>query len=140
MLFRSSKKLINSDVKSLNAGTRSSSTPKTKLKLKPKDHIPKVLNKAELGGFNHNSLKKKRPARTNPRGPIKIWVPKNEIVYVAGVSKRKDKATFLVPGQWLLSSYDRRQVYVPNPEHARGRLCGFWRKPEREDSWYWYDR
>ena len=135
-----SKSLINSEPKCLNVGTKGSSLPKTKLKSRPKNHIPKVLNKAEFCGFNHNSLTKKRPARTNQKGPIKIWVPKNEIVLVAGVPKRKDNATFLVPGQWLLASHDRRQVYVPNPEHARGRLCGFWRKPEREDSWYWYDR
>ena len=30
--------------------------------------------------------------RTNPRGPMKIWVPKTKIVDVAGMSKRKRKA------------------------------------------------
>ena len=82
----------------MNVGTKGSSLPKTNLKLRPKDHTPKVLNKAEFCGFNHNGLRKKKPARTNPKGPIKIWVPKNEILYVAGVSKRKDKTTFMVPG------------------------------------------
>src|SRR4030042_4968650 len=71
-----SKKLINSDVRSLNVGTRNSSTSKTKLESKPKNHVPKVLNKAKLGGFNHNSLKKKRPARTNSKEPTREWDPK----------------------------------------------------------------
>ena len=48
---------------------------------------------------------------------------------VAGVFKRKRKAEVLVPGQWLLATHDGRKVYVPNPDHERGRNCGIWRKP-----------
>src|SRR4030066_401026 len=112
-----SKNLINLGSKGLNGGTKRGSTPKIKLDLRPKDSVPKDLNKAKLGGFNHNGLRKKKSSRTNQQGPIKIWVPKTEIVSVEGVYTRKDKATFMVPGQWLLATYDRRQVYVPNPEH-----------------------
>jgi len=41
-----------------------------------------------------------------------------------GVSKRKRKAEVLLPGQWLLATHDGRQVFVPNPNHERGRNCG----------------
>jgi len=28
--------------------------------------------------------KKAKPFRTNKKGPIKLWVPRNEIVYISG--------------------------------------------------------
>jgi hypothetical protein len=82
--------------------------------------------------------KQPRVARTNHKEPIKIWVPKSEIVYVSGLHTKKARAPFLVPGQWLLASHDRKQAYVPNPDSERGRNCWIWRKPKREDHWYWY--
>ena len=82
--------------------------------------------------------KQSKVMRTNSKGPIKVWVPKSEIVFAADLHSKKARAAFLVPGQWLLASYDRRQAYVPNPDSERGRNCGIWRKPKREDHWYWY--
>ena len=82
--------------------------------------------------------KQSKVMRTNSKGPIKVWVPKSEIVLAADLHSKKARAAFLVPGQWLLASYDRRQAYVPNPDSERGRNCGIWRKPKREDHWYWY--
>ena len=41
------------------------------------------------------------------------------------MSKRKRKAEVLVPGQWLLATHDGRQVFVPNPDHERGRTMRF---------------
>ncbi|WJX52128.1 hypothetical protein P8452_38270 [Trifolium repens] len=80
--------------------------------------------------------KQSKVMRTNSKGPIKVWVPKSEIVFAADLHSKKARAAFLVPGQWLLASYDRRQAYVPNPDSERGRNCGIWRKPKREDHWY----
>jgi len=37
----------------------------------------------------------------------------------------KRKAEVLVPGQWLLATLDGRKVFFPNPNHERGRNCGF---------------
>ncbi|WJX28632.1 25S rRNA (cytosine(2870)-C(5))-methyltransferase [Trifolium repens] len=82
--------------------------------------------------------KQSKVIKTNSKGPIKVWVPKSEIVFAADLHSKKARAAFLVPGQWLLASYDRRQAYVPNPDSERGRNCGIWRKPKREDHWYWY--
>jgi hypothetical protein len=82
--------------------------------------------------------KKNRILKTNPKGPIRIWVPRSEIVYVSELQSRKGKAAVMVPGQWLLTTHDRRKAYVPNPDSERGRLCGIWRKTKREDHWYEY--
>ncbi|KAK2450263.1 hypothetical protein QL285_009391 [Trifolium repens] len=102
---------------------------------------PKSFSKG-LNNFRASDrpYKQKQPKalRTNPRGPIKIWVPKSEIVFVSDLHSKKARAAFLVPGQWVLASHDRRPAYVPNPDSERGRNCGIWRKPKREDHWYEY--
>lgn len=38
----------------------------------------------------------------------------------------------MVPCQWMLTSYDRRKSYVPNPNSEEGRRCGVWRRTKRE--------
>ena len=82
----------------------------------------------------------RKPVRTNQKGPICIWVPKSQIVFAADMPKGKDGKPILVPGQWLLTTYDRRKAYVPNPESERGMKCVFWRRPEGEDHRYRYYR
>ena len=112
------------------------SKAKSKSYTKPKS-FPKGLNNSRASE-RPNKQKQPKALRTNSRGPIKIWVPRSEIVFVADLRSKKARAPFLVPGQWLLASYDRRQAYVPNPDSERRRNCGIWRKPKREDHWYWY--
>jgi hypothetical protein len=68
--------------------------------------------------------RKFKEMRTNHKGPMKIWVPKSEIIYVSDLHSKKTKVTILVSGQWLLASHDRRKVYVPKPDSPRGRFCG----------------
>lgn len=51
--------------------------------------------------------------RTNPKGPKKIWVPKDKIVYVADVLSNQVKTPVLVPGLWVLTTHDGKKVYVP---------------------------
>ena len=96
---------------------------------KTKGYEPKVWKKTKQDNIRQRTQRKFKTPWTNPRGPKKIWVPKKDIVDVAGVSKRKQKAEALVPGQWLLATHDGRQVFVPNPNHERGSNCGIWRKP-----------
>jgi len=91
---------------------------------KTKGSEPKVSKKTKQHNFRQRTQKKFKTPWTNPRGPTKIWVPKKDTVDVAGVSKRRQKAEVLVPGQWLLATHDGRQVFVPNPDHERGRNCG----------------
>ncbi|KAK2450192.1 hypothetical protein QL285_009322 [Trifolium repens] len=112
------------------------SKAKYKSYTKPKS-FSKSLNNSRAA---ERPYKQKQPKalRTNSRGAIKIWVPRSEIVFVTDLRSKKVRAPFLVPGQWLLASHDRRQAYVPNPHSERGRNCGIWRKPKREDHWYGY--
>jgi len=84
---------------------------------KTKVSEPKVWKKTRQDNFRQKTQRKFKTPWTNPRGPTKIWVPKTDIVDVAGVSKRKRKAEVLVPGQWLLATHDGRQVFVPNEKH-----------------------
>ena len=116
-----------------------------KSKSKTKGSEPRVWKKTRQDNYRQRTQRKFNTPWTNPRGPTKIWVPKTDIVDVAGVSKRKQKAEVLVHGQWLLATHDERQVFVPkvfvpNPNHERGRNCGIWRKPNWQDHWFSYDR
>jgi len=79
------------------------------LKPKLKNVKPKVLNEQKPLNFKHKAQKKKsKTFSTNPKGPIKIWVPKYEILDVAYTPKRNGKGKVMVPGQWLLTTHDRR--------------------------------
>ena len=49
----------------------------------------------------------------NKEGPKKIWVPKDETVYVADVFNNKVETPILVPGLWMLSTHDWKKAYVP---------------------------
>lgn len=50
---------------------------------------------------------------TNKRGPKKIWVPKEKIIHVVDVLGSRNKTPIMVPGQWLLTTHDRKKVYGP---------------------------
>ncbi|KAL5158923.1 hypothetical protein HKD37_15G043299 [Glycine soja] len=47
--------------------------------------------------------------RTNKRGPKKLWVPKNKIIHVACVLDSKKRLPTMVPGQWQLTTHDKRK-------------------------------
>ena len=85
-------------------------------------------------------LNRRKPVKTNQKGPICLWVPKSQIVFAADIPKGTEGKPIVVPGQWLLTTYDRRKAYVPNPESERGRKCGIWRRPEGKDHRYMYRR
>ena len=95
-----------------------------KINSKTKGSEPEVWKKTKQDNFRQRTQRKFKTPWTNLRGPTKIWVPKTDIVDVAGMSKRKRKAEVLVRGQWLLATHDGRKVFVPNPHHERGRNCG----------------
>jgi hypothetical protein len=74
--------------------------------------------KQKLSNSQHKVQEvKSKTSSTNLKGPIKQWVPKFEIVNTADMSKSKGKAKIMVPGQRLLKTYDRREVYVPYPHN-----------------------
>lgn len=66
---------------------------------------------------------KKNPRVTNTKWPIRLWVPKSEIVF-AGMLKGSDNASVLMSRQWMTTSYKKRRAYVPNPNSERGRKVG----------------
>ena len=131
-----SQVLMRSESKILKTNVEKSSIPKIKMISRPKEFKPRILNESKSYEFRHKTQSKLKPFRINPKGPIKIWVPKFETINVAYMSKRKGKAEIIVPEQWLLATHDKRKVYVPNPNHERGRKCRVWRKPKRKDYWY----
>ncbi|KAK2456470.1 gag-protease polyprotein [Trifolium repens] len=122
------------NVKSKEALTHSRAKPQSYPK--PKTFLTRVDNSRSSEKFF-----KQRPPRhvkTNTKGPIKVWVPKSEIIFASDLRTKEAKAAMLVPRQWLLTTYDRRKAYVPNPDSERGRHCGIWRQSKRADHWYWY--
>jgi len=79
---------------------------------------------------------KSKTSSTNPKEPIKQWVPKSEIVNTAYMSKSKAKAKIMVYEQRLLKEHDWREVNVSHPHNERRRECEVWRQPVWEDHWY----
>ena len=66
--------------------------------------------------------------RTNKRGPKKLWVPKNKIIHVACVLDSKKRLPTMVPGQWQLTTHDKRKVYVPMSNPYAWWNCNFQRE------------
>jgi hypothetical protein len=53
--------------------------------------------------------------KTNHKGPKRLWVPKDKIVYVADILCSKVQTPVMVPGLWMLATHDGKKVYVPKP-------------------------
>ena len=56
-----------------------------------------------------------RNSYANPKGPKKIWVPKDKIIFVADVLNSSIETPVMVPGLWVLTTHDGKKVYVPKP-------------------------
>ena len=55
-----------------------------------------------------------RHLHANPkRGPKNIWVPKSQKIPITYLLDSRKETPVIVLGQWLLTTYDRRKVYVP---------------------------
>jgi len=105
---------------------------------KPKGAEPKVLVNQKILDSHHKVQEvKSKTSSTNLKWPIKQWVPKSENVNTAYMPKSKGKAKIIVPRQWLLKTYDRREVYVLHPYNERrgnvkfggnqsGKIIGTW--------------
>jgi len=106
-------------------------------KPKPNGVKPKVLVNQKQSSSQHKVQEvKSKPSSTNPKGPIKQWVPKSKIVNAADMPKGKTKAQVMVPRQWMLKAHDRRENYVPHPRNKGRRKCEVWRQPICQDHWY----
>ena len=104
---------------------------------KPKCVKPKVMVKQKLPKPHLKVHEvKSKTSNTNPKGPIKQWVPKYEIINTADMLKSKAKSKIMVSGKRLLKAHDWREVNVPHPHNERRRKCEVWRQPVWEDHWY----
>lgn len=83
--------------------------PKAKIYSRHQTFKPKVLNDLKPYYLKAKIQNKKKTVRTNPKG--------------------RRITTFLILGRWLLTTYDGRKAYVPNPNSERGRNHGIWIKP-----------
>jgi len=155
-----SKGMTNSDSKTskIKILKRSELVPQSLLKpesdiLKSKSQKNKTVvgsGESELKGAKPKVLINQKPSKphlkvqevksktynTNLKGPMKQWVPKSKIVNTAEMPKSKGKKKIMVPGQWLLKTNDRREVYVPHPHNERRRKCEVCRQPVWQDHWY----
>jgi len=106
-------------------------------KPKPNGVKPEVSVNQKHSSSKHKVQEvKSKSSSTNPKGPIKKWVPKSKIVNAVDMPKGKRKAQVMVPGQWMLKAHDRREIYVPHPHNEGRRKCEVWRQPIWQDHWY----
>lgn len=90
-------------------------------KPKPKETMikPKDLYSHFTYGHTHNIYSAHKPwvhktfGRTNHKGPKKMWVPKNKIIYVADILSMQVETPIMVPGLWVHSTHDGKKAYVP---------------------------
>jgi hypothetical protein len=136
--FKASKPVNKQGISTFKANLATSSLAQSKGKSKVQQK-PKHFQKGQVDFRKSEPHKKKKNKvlRTNQRGPIRIWVPKSEIMYTTGMHPKK-KRKLLVSRQWMLSTHDRRQALVPHPESARGWNSRIWWEPERKNHWYRY--
>jgi len=123
---------LTSDLASFVRGTKNlkklmgtSRHPSDKFRLgykKEGKHVTKIklYSKCTIcgksGHFADKSFHRKQKFQsygTNPKGPKKIWVPKDMIVALAYVLNRMKETPKMVSGKWLLTSHDERKVYIP---------------------------
>ena len=123
---------MKSEPKALGHKVLKDLEPKVKTHSRQQTFKSKVLNWFKPFHMRENVQNKRKPSIINSKGPIRLWVTKSEIIFATNMLQRRSKAVVMVPGQWLLTTYDRRKTYVPNPNY------GIWRKPKREDHWYMY--
>jgi len=77
------------------------------MRLKCKD-LPEKGNpsKGPSSAYQH-------PPTNKEKGPKKIWVPKSKIILVANLLDSRKETPAMVPGQWLLTTDDKKKFYIP---------------------------
>ncbi|RDX75496.1 hypothetical protein CR513_44605, partial [Mucuna pruriens] len=95
---------------------KSSNDYDKKKDLKKDKSISHCLNYKKFGhlfyDYKAHPKELSKPSRTNKKGPKRSWVSKNMIVPVSYLLHNRKKTSIMVPGQWLLTSHDKRKVYV----------------------------
>jgi len=65
--------------------------------------------------------------KTNKKGPKKIRVPKDKVIPIPDVFNNKKETRIMVHEQRLLTTHDKRNVYVQMPNPCTWWNCNFWR-------------
>jgi len=92
--------LLKTESSILKSRDQKNKTVVASWKPKPKRVTPEVLVNEKQSSSNHKVQEvKSKPSSTNPKGPIKQWVPKSKIVNAADMPKGKRKAQVMVLGQ-----------------------------------------
>jgi len=129
--------LLKTESDVLKSKAQKNKTVVASWKPKPNGVKPEVSVNQKHSSSKHKVQEvKSKSSSTNPKGPIKKWVPKSKIVNAVDMPKGKRKAQVMVPGQWMLKAHDRREIYVPHPHNEGRRKCEVWRQPIWQDHWY----
>jgi len=129
--------LLKTEFGILKSKDQKNKTVVASCKPKPKGVKPEISVNQKQSSSQHKVQEvKSKPSSTNPKGPIKQWVPKSKIVDAADMPKGKRKAQVMVLGQWMLKEHDKREIYVPHPRSEGRRKCEVWREPMWQDHWY----
>lgn len=100
------------------SGKQNGVVPKGKTFSKPKAKVKahSCFNYAYMYKYPAHELKfVKNSGKTNQKGPRKLWVPKDKIIYVADILSSAVETSIMVPGIWMLATDDGKKAYVPNP-------------------------
>jgi len=99
----------------------SNSKSEAKNNSRPKTFKPKVLDSSQQQSFKSKAQRKEKSFMTNKKGPIKIRVPRNEIVYISGMTCRITLDSILTSGEWIFTKHDGRNACAPSPNIERER-------------------
>lgn len=84
----------------------------SKLKAKVKPYS--LFNHAFMYKYpTHKPKFVKNYVKKNPKGPRKMWVPKDKIIYVTDILSSGVETPVMVPGLSMLMEHDVNKAYVP---------------------------
>lgn len=76
-------------------------------------HDLKYTRSGEIFKYAYQPKFQEKIRKTNKRGPKRIWVPKDIIIFVADVLSKNAKTPPLETGKWMQTSHKGKRVYIP---------------------------
>lgn len=103
----------------IDLGYVSPNHSRVKPKYKQKDTKLKSLYSYFIYGHTHDYFAekpkvKKNSEKTNKKGSKKLWIPKDQIIYIVDILSNRVETTIMVSGLKMLMSHNRKKAYVPN--------------------------
>jgi len=129
--------LIKTESRILKSKVQKNKTVDASWKPKPKGVKPKVLVNQKQPSSQHKVQEvKNKSSSTNPKGPIKQWVPKSKFVNTADMPESKRKAQVMVPRQWMFKDMTGEKSMFLTLTTKEGGKVKFGSKPIWQDHWY----